>query len=183
MAQLPYMTPAALINLRKQGGENLKVGDTLDFHTGTISMAAHPGYGPIPVIRVTEVTEDGRFAGGEFTCTSTECNETVHVHPGDIFQKRRCSKCQKTHQGKAKRGIRNPDDEAKVKAEREAAKLAKQAAKAEKKYQATIEKAQQAAKDAQERLDKLNSEQESRRQLIEEEAKRQGVEVSPNAAA
>lgn len=182
MAQLPYMAPAALISLRNKAGRKIEVGATLDFHSGDeIAMAPHPVFGAIPLITVTQVTEDGRFSGGEFVCTSPECDEIVHVHPGDVFQKRRCPKCQKTHQGKAKRGIKSPEDEARVAAEKEQAKAQKEAERAAKKYEDALAKAEKTAKDAQARLDKLMKEKEEKAKLIADEAARQGAEISPNA--
>jgi hypothetical protein len=182
MAQLPYMTPASLILLRAKAGRKLAIGDVLDFHAGDeITMAPHPTFGAIPQILVTNLTEDGRFAGGEFTCTQDGCNEVVHVHPGDVFQKRRCPQCQKTHQGKAKRGIRTPEDEVRAAAEKEAKKAEKAAAKAKSDYEAAVAKAEKAKKDAEERLAKLQAEAQAHAQLIADEAARQGVPVSPNA--
>jgi hypothetical protein len=182
MAQLPYMTPAALVSLRAKAGRPLTVGSVLDFHAGDeITMAPHPTFGAIPQILVTSLTEDGRFAGGEFACTSPECDETVHVHPGDVFQKRRCPKCQKTHQGKAKRGIRSPEDEVRAAAEKDAKKATKEAERATKKYEDALAKAKKAADDAQARLDKLQAEAAEKARLIADEAARQGVAVSPNA--
>lgn len=182
MAQLPYMTPASLISLRAKAGRKLSVGDVLDLHAGDeIVMAPHPVFGAIPQVLVTQLTEDGRFALGEFTCTHPECNAVVVVHPGDLFQKRRCPKCQKSHQGKAKRGIRTPEDEVAAQAAKEQAKAEKQAAKAKKSFEDALAKAEKAKVDAEARLAKLQADAQARAQLIADEAKRQGVEVSPNA--
>lgn len=178
MAKLPYMAPAQLISLRNKAGHKLSVGDTLSFHEGDISMEGHPTFGLIPVLTVLSVKDDGRLGDSSFTCA---CGEEVVVHPGDVFQKRRCPKCQKTHQGKAKRGIRTPEDEVKAAAEKDAKKAAKEAEKATKKYEDAIAKAKKAAEDAEARLAKLQEDAEAKRKLIEDEAARQGVAVSDNA--
>lgn len=82
-----FVAPAAFL---KGKGIKLTVGQLVDYTS--LGLAPHPKHGPIPVVTVLEVRDDGSLLTGSITCA---CDKLVTVHAGDVFQKRRCETCQK----------------------------------------------------------------------------------------
>jgi hypothetical protein len=102
-------------------GRKLTVGEVLV--PSKVGIVAHPQYGELPTLTVTEVKVDGSLLAGTAKCQ--DCNEIITIHAGDWFQKRRCA----AHQRKAQRRAANPPLSAEVKALREAEKAVARAEK------------------------------------------------------
>jgi hypothetical protein len=164
-AQKVYVAPSLLLAAM---GAKLKVSDVLD--PSQLGWAAHPMFGELPTIRVVAVTDDGRLLDGVFTCTDEECEESVLVHSGDWFQKRRCAAHQAAHnKGKRSKALDPATKEAnKAKRAQERAEKAVERAKA--KLTAAQEKA--ASQPISERAD-----------LIAAVAAEKGVEISQETQA
>jgi len=132
-------------------GRTLTVGEVLD--PTKLGMPVHPMFGPLPILTVTEVKEDGSLLAGTAQCGEAECKEVLEIHAGDWFQVRRC----RPHQRRAARAKSskrlNPEvkaakeaERAKAKAERDALKAQEKAAKAAKRAQEQAEKQEAKAK-------------------------------------
>ena len=169
MSQILNVTPMAFLAALAKLGKPVVIGQVINFHdeSNEIVMAEHPIYGPIPEIRVTALTTRGTFGEGEFTCCAEDCNEVVHVHPGDVFQKRFCSAHQKAKQNLARRGVKSAEEAEQKELAKAQAKAEKEAAKAEAKLKALEEKLNAAKKAA----------------LVAKVAAEKGVTVSEKAVA
>lgn len=147
----PFVAPAAFL---KGKSIKLTVGQEIDYTA--LGNGPHPIHGPIPVVTVTKVKDDGSLLEGTIVCPGDQapCGKIVTVHAGDVFQKRRCEADQKTF---ARRKARPAVDPA-VKAAKDEEKKAKLAQKetelAAKKAEKEAAKAAEAEKKAAEKLAK-----------------------------
>lgn len=156
---MSYVAPSLLI---AAAGLKLKLDDVLD--PAALGWAPHPLFGELPTIRVVKVTEDGRLLDGIFTCEEGECEETVLVHSGDWFQKRRCAPCQSKHnKGKRSKALDPAEKEARA-AKREQERAQAAVVRAQEKLSKALEKSTPTIKD--------------RAELIAQVAAEKGVEVS-----
>ena len=82
------LTPKLFLMLKHSGP--VAVGEKIDFQA--LGWEPDPRKGPIPVLTVEAVTAAGGISVATFECVG--CKAKTHVHPGDIFQKRKCPACQ-----------------------------------------------------------------------------------------
>jgi hypothetical protein len=144
-----FVAPAAFL---KSKGIKLTVGQEVDYTA--MGLAPPPLHGPVPVVTVTAVKEDGSLLTGTIHCGGLDapCAELVVVHAGDVFQKRRCTAHQKVFANRRHRPAVDPAVKEAKAAEAKAKAELKVKAAEEKKALAAKAKAEAAEKKAAEKL-------------------------------